>query len=325
MPINNLELEFTVVLTVVGGKECVRKHLITLCPQVDFNRAEVLVPYDKWSIDVAGLAKEFPNVGFQFSGDLGLPHSKFVGGSDHRLYDRRRAMGLRLSRGRIVAMTEDHARPADDWVYQMLQAHQQPYEVVGGAIENGIEHPLNRALYYCDFGRYGRPLDRREVSYLSDVNLAYKRQALTATKDQWWEAYHETSVNWELQRLGKQLFLDDRPIVFQMRPRISLGQASAERIAWGRHFAETRSVALSATRRLIFAAGSPFLPLVLFVRVFGHMRRQRQSIRKMAATLPIVFLLLIFWSVGEFIGYLRIGPRSTETARETVPTEQRSC
>lgn len=302
------ELELTVVLTVVSGKRAVRENLEALTPQIDFESAEIIVPFDKWSLDVGSLSSDFPKVHFHLIEDLGLASSYDISAHEHRLYDRRRAVGLQLSRGQIVAMIEDNARPARDWVRQILASHEQPYEVIGGAVENGIERPLNRALYYCDFGRYGRPFQSGEVSYASDVNLAYKREALMAIQSVWHGAYHETTVHWTLQSLGKKIFLDNRPVVYQMRTSLMFRQALIERVAWGRVFAETRAGRLSTLRRFLFAAGSLLLPGPMSARVYKHMKRQGQPNGTIFSTLPVVFVLLIGWSVGELLGYVNGEP-----------------
>jgi hypothetical protein len=317
-PKSETEVALTVMLTVVSGKQAIQENLKVLCPQIDFEHAEIIVPFDKWSSDVGELASEFPEVNFHFIDELGLAASEKISSHQHRLYDRRRAVGLQLARGNVIAMIEDHGRPADDWVSQMLKAHEQPFEVIGGAIENAEDRPLNWALYYCDFGRYGRPFKTGEVSYVSDVNLAYKRDALMVVNDIWRDAYHETTVHWTLLSQGKKLCLDDRPVVYQKRKGLKLFRTLSERIAWGRVFAETRVNELGFIRRLFFAASSPLLPPLLLFRVFRHMRRQKQTPGRMILTLPIAFLLLIGWSFGESIGYFIGEPKPVSNGLKTV-------
>ncbi|NOT48009.1 MAG: hypothetical protein HOP17_09730 [Acidobacteria bacterium] len=302
------ELELTVLLAVVSGEQAVRENLTALTRQIDFEKAEIIVPFDKWSSGVGTLVLEFPGVRFHYIDDLGFAEDESISVHQHRLYDRRRAVGLMLSRGRIVAMTEDHALPAEDWVKQIVAVHEQPYDVIGGAVENGLDRPLNWAWYYCDFGRYGRPFDRGEVLFVSDVNLSYKRSALTATYDLWHEFYQEAAVHWAMLARGGQLFLDDRPVVFQMRPRLKFGQAMRERVNWGRVFAETRANNLTNLYRFLFSIGTLLLPLIMSSRVLGHMRRQGQTLITMITTLPIAFLFLVGWSAGEFLGYLLATP-----------------
>src|SRR5699024_5027539 len=119
-------------------KEAIRRCLAALTPQIDFAVAEVVVPFDEWSPEVGTLAAEFPPVNFYFVEHSGIALTENRGVREHRLYDRRRAAGLKVSRGRIIAMTEDHALPAPDWCRQILAAHDGEAPVIGGAIENGI-------------------------------------------------------------------------------------------------------------------------------------------------------------------------------------------
>lgn len=312
MPNQETELMLSVVVTVVSGKEAMRGCLQTLYRQAETLNAEIIVPYDKWSSDVASLDSEFPNVRFHFIEDLGNAASTRISAHQHRLYDRRRAVGLQLARGQIVAMTEDHARPAEDWCRQILAAHErEPSAVIGGAIENTVDKPLNWAWYYCDFGRYGRPLKRGAANYVSDVNLAYKKKSLEAVREIWHEAYRETVLHWSLRERGEQLFLDERIIVYQHRPPLKLSAAFWERVAWGRVFAETRVLTSSSGQRLMFAAGASLLPALLFVRLVKNALRQKRTLRQMLGFLPLAFLLLVGWSVGELLGYVFGLPKTT--------------
>lgn len=298
------EPELTVIVTIVSGPSSLRKNLSALCRQLDLAKNEIIVPFDKWSDDVRVLIPEFPDVNFHFVEDLGAAESSEITSHQHRLFDRRRAVGIQIARGRIIAMTEDHAVPADDWCMRILVAHELPNAVIGGAIENGIDHPLNWAFFYCDFGRYGRPFPEGKLQFVSDVNVAYKRDALFAINEVWRDAYHETTVHWSLTKGGEELVLDDRIVVYQHRPRLSLIEALKERAAWGRVFAETRVNAVSFLTRFVLALGTVFLPFLLLVRAIGHMIRHKRSFRQMITAVPLIFLLLIGWSFGEFLGYV---------------------
>lgn len=301
---NRQSLKLSIILTVVSGKVAMRNCLQSVYPQVDFNDSEIIVPYDKWSKNVEELVSEFPQINFHFIEDLGLAENTDVASHEHRLYDRRRAIGLRLAKGKIIAMTEDHATPAPDWVEQILKAHEKPYQIIGGAIENGVDEPLNWAWYYCDFGRYGRPFPAGEINYVSDVNVSYKKEALDSVKEIWYEAYRETILHWTLQEQGAKLILDENIAVYQERPKISLLNAFRERVQWGRVFAETRVAVSSIFRRFIYAVGSIILPPLLLFRVVRNMNRHQRSFKQIIQTLPFAFLLLVGWSLGELLGYV---------------------
>lgn len=303
------EILLSVVVTVVSGKRAVEANLRLLCEQVDFAEAEIIVPFDKWSSEIADLKAEFPDVTFHFIEDLGQARSEKISSHQHRLFDRRRAVGLSIARGSIIAMIEDRGRPAEDWVRQIIAAHEQPYPAIGGAVENSVDEPISRAVYFCDFGRYGRPFAPGPVNYISDVNVSYKREALERIRSVWDEAYHETTVHWEMLAKGQTLYLDDRPVVFQERPQLTFFRAVGERVQWGRIFAETRASRSGVFFRAMYALGVPFLPPVLLYRAFRNMRRQRLSAGKTLATVPVAFGLLCGWACGEFAGYCVGSPK----------------
>lgn len=301
---NESKIELSILITVIGGKETMRRCLLALRPQAQTVAAEIIVPYDKWAMEIGDLKAEFPEVSFPFISDLGIAANPDVPAHQHRLCDRRRAIGLAQARGRIIAMTEDHAVPAADWVTQILLAHRQPFAVIGGAIENGIDRAMNWALYYCDFGRYGSPLPQGEVRYVSDVNISYKRAAIEAVRDVWSEAYSETMVHWAMLDRGLTLRLDPALKVFKHRPPIHYRHSLSERAEWGRVFAETRVASVEPKRRIWFAAMTPVLPVLLLARNLKHMLRQRRSVAQIVLTLPLIAGLLIAWSWGELVGYI---------------------
>jgi hypothetical protein len=292
--------------------------LETLVTQADPAETEIIVPYDKWTADAGDLAQEFPQVHFHYYDDFGVLSSGAIPARAHRLYDRRRAVGLQLARGQIIAMTEDHAVPAADWINEIRAAHERPYAVIGGAIENAVDRPLNWALYYCDFGRYGRPLPAGEAESVSDVNVSYKRDALNSIREVWNETYHETIAHWALRARGETLYLDPRIMVYQRRPEISWRQIYRERIEWGRAFAEGRVAEISSRRRLVYAAGAPALPIIIALRVWKRMRHQRRSPGQIIRTLPVAAVLLTGWALGELIGYVAGAPREEQVSSQAA-------
>ena len=288
----------------MSGPEALSRTLSAVDKQSQSGQVEIIVPFIEGMHDLSGLMRRFPNVNF-----IPVRPEKTNGISEcrHHLFDRLRAVGLLNSKGSIVAMTEDHAIPNADWCDQIVRCHTEnsQYSVIGGAIENAIDRPLNWAWYYCDFGRYGRPFASGERDYISDVNVSYKRDGIMAVSDTWKQAYHETSTHWAMMRGGEKLYLDDRIVVFQNRPDMTMTKAFVERIEWGQAFAETRVNEIGWTRRYIFALGSIFLPILLSFRALRNMLRQSRSASQMIRIVPFVFALSVGWAVGELYGYVR--------------------
>lgn len=315
-PGDSPSIELSIVITVVDGAEAVRRCLAALAPQLRDIRGEVIVPYDRYSPDVENLAGVMPALRLLHVDRLGLAENPDVPSHEHRLFDRRRAVGLAQARGRIVAMTEDRAVPAPDWCARILEAHREPFAAIGGAIENAVNRLMNWAIYYCDFGRYGRPFARREAPpYVSDVNVSYKREALEAVRELWINAYQETTVHWAMRERGLAFHLDPTILVRQHRPPVGLLAALRERLHWGRVFAETRARAIGGWHRLGRVASALLLPIVLTFRALRLMLRHGRSAYVCLATLPLLLILQIAWSLGELFGYAS-GPPPDHTGSD---------
>ena len=300
--------DLSVIVTIVDGEPALTRCLEALCKQVDPPPLEIIVPYDDTIHQVARLAEHFPTARFLFLGSLsksGLPGNAFA---QHDLYDRRRAGGLRAARGRLLAMLEDRGTPRSDWARSMFELHDgTSCAAVGGAIENGSDTPLGWAVFFCDFGRYQSPLQLCDAEYLSDVNICYKRDALESVRKLWEEKYQEPAVNWALRRQGRRLILSGRPIVIEAREQTSLRSLLAERIHWGRVFGQIRGRATTPFRNVLWAAATPLLPALLFVRHLQRQLEKRRNVPDFIRATPAILVLLVFWTIGELIGYCEAG------------------
>jgi hypothetical protein len=299
----------SVVVTVVDGGYTLERCLRGLAGQDDAPPLDVIVPYDDSIARVAQLSPSFPGFRFLPLGSLATGRPREGAAGQHELFDRRRAAGLAAARGELVAILEDRGVPRSDWARAIVSLHKRlPHAVIGGAIENGCHHPLNWAVYFCDFGRYQAPLPEGPAAYVSDVNICYKRSALDRVADLWRQRYHETTVHWALQRAGETLYLSPAAVVHEIRDHLTFGSLVAERFAWGRLFAYTRARETSVGRRTILAALSPVLPLLLFGRHGLTQFRKRVTFRQFLRVSPIVLLLLVAWSAGEMTGYATGAP-----------------
>jgi hypothetical protein len=148
--------------------------LAALSKQIDAPPMEIIVPHRQDVDGIEALRKEFPQVTFLLVTDLAT--SSRAGSREH--HDILRARGLSAAHGDVLGLLEDHGRPDENWCAKVVAAHRKPYAAIGGAIENGLDRPLNWAVYYCDFGRYQNPLPPGESSCASDANVSYKRAAL---------------------------------------------------------------------------------------------------------------------------------------------------
>lgn len=301
-------MHLSVVVTIVDAGATLVRCLEALAHQQDAPPMQVIVPWDDSVSDMATVAARFPAFSFPALGHVQTSRDPRSASGQHELFDRRRAAGLALATGDVVAIVEDRGVPRRDWASRLIAEHERlPHAVIGGAIENGREEYLNRAVFFCDFNRYQPPFEAGPREWVSDVNIGYKRRALDMTREVWQDRYHETSVHWALTRAGEVLFLSPAFVVDQMRDGLAIGSLVSERFAWGRLFAYTRAREQSFGSRLALAMLAPGLPLLLLAR-HARLQQQKGRLGRFVVTAPAVALLLAAWSLGEAVGYLTSRP-----------------
>lgn len=274
--------------------------LQALSRQQDPPAIEIIVPHHQDVDGIGGLSARFPSVIF-----LPVPEVSIArrdgGGREH--HDELRTHGLNIARGEVVALLEDYARPDPAWAAKIVAAHQHPWAAIGGAIENGIDRALNWAVYFCDFGKYQNPLPAGPAPFASDINTSYKRSALEAIRPLWSDSFREIVVNGALIDRGAGLVLEPEIVVHHHRPDLELSFALRERFIWGRSYAATRRMIIGDTKRYLYAALSLGLPILLLARM-ARTALTRRNFPAFVRAVPHLLPLLIFWSMGELIGYL---------------------
>jgi hypothetical protein len=295
--------DLSIVIALIAGRQAaLTTCLEALEASARLYRVECIVPYDARLDGVEELVKKFPWVDFVDA--RAEVDEKQFGSSSREHHDILRALGIRRARGRVIALLEDHGTPSSDWCTAVLQAQQGPDAAIGGAVENGVDRVLNWAVYYCDFGRYQNPVPEGPAEFVSDSNVSYKREALESVKALWFDAFHETSVHWELRRQGEILRLEPRMVVYQTRRTLRLLPVLHERYVWGRSFAGTRASEATRARRIVFASLSFLLPVVLSGRIVLQSLHRRRYLSRLLLSLPLIVSLETIWSLGEFVGYV---------------------
>lgn len=262
---------------------------------------EIIVPYHPSVDGIGGMREKYPQVRFVEEAHLATYTGK---GGNREHHDELRARGLARATGRIVALIEDHGVVAPDWSTRIVEAHNRSFAAVGGAIENGIDRPLNWAVYFCDFLRYQNPVMEGESSIASDANVTYKRAALQAIHPVWKEIFHESAVNGALRVRGEKVALAPGIVLHQNRIGLRFGPAMKERFVWGRSYAATRAGLTSLGKRAFWAAFSPALPVLMIGRMTIMALRKRRTFGAYLKALPLATALIVSWSCGELTGYL---------------------
>jgi hypothetical protein len=280
-----------------------RSFLRAMFAQNDPPPLEVVVPFDASIAETAALAAEFPEARFLDLGEIRTERPIASAAGQHELYDRRRAAGLAAASGDVIAILEDRGAPRPTWARNLVRQHRQPHGVIGGAIECAPGDLLNWAFYVCDFGRYGLPFESGPATWVSDINVSYKRRTLDATRELWRERFREPIVHWALLERGETLYLAADVIVDHGRPRTTLRALLPERFHWGRLFGHIRAMHANLPRRIALTVSGPLIPVILLAR-HGRTQMRKGNFGRFLRAAPLTAVLLAAWTTGEVWGYL---------------------
>lgn len=215
--------------------------------------------------------------------------------------------GIRRSSGEIVAITTAHCIPEVHWVQEILKAHEEsPCVGIAGAIENEAQATLvDWAVYFCRYSRYMRPFLSHSVNDIPADNASYKRWALDRCEDVRRNGFWEPEIHAELIKDGFELLMNPAIGVCH-QTSFSFLDFVRQRFWHGKQFGMDRAAKLSTLWRAIYILFSPLVPFVFLFRITRNVVARWKNVDKLLLSLPILFLFLLSWSLGELIGSLRI-------------------
>jgi hypothetical protein len=194
--------------------------------------------------------------------------------------------------------------PDAQWIAATLTAHESSDMVVGGAVDPIPERGLvDWAAYFCEYGRFMRPLKAGVVSELPGNNMAFKRMALERGRRFVEPAFWKTYWCRALQREGVQLCAIPSMVTYDAKS-YRLLPFLVRRYHHGRCFAGMRNREISGMMRLLYFLGTPLLPVVSLQRIARPILQKRRYLRQFLFSLPASILAVISWSMGEWCGYL---------------------
>ena len=214
------------------------------------------------------------------------------------------AKGIRQARAPIVALAEDHAFPAPGWAEALIAAHRHPWAAVGAVIRhpNDPKNIIAWADVLIGFGEFLAPGESGVVERLPGNNSSYKREVLLDYGSHL-ETMMETEslIHMDLRQKGHQLYLESAAQVSHLNfERVS----SFFRVKYlsGRVFGAARARGWSLFYRLLYACGTPLIPLVRYRRLKKQWDAFRQSRRLPWGVMPMAWCGLLVSAAGEMIG-----------------------
>ena len=305
----------TVAVVSICGGERLKTCLDALAHQQDAPSFEIVVAYDPSRTEAVrpGGLSDGPG-----DGVVWIPSST----SPPELA----AAAVRVARGSVVLLTEDHCVAHPDWIHQLYAAIRRGGDApragaAGGpvALAPGCRSGLEWAFHYSDFAGFIPPVRGGPSRSLSACNAAYSRATLEQVRATWSDAFHETRVHAAIrQRVGPLMVVPEAVVVSGRR--VQFLDALRERYAFGRLYGALLMSSTPLIRRGLRAAVTPLLPPLLLGRIARRASRSPETRRGFLRGLPHLVPLLLAWSCGEGVGVLTgHGPTTLKVAPEPAP------
>jgi predicted dehydrogenase len=262
---------------------------------------------------------------------LSLPAHEVGGFHSHRVVEveamrsiaRANATGVRAASAPVVVLCEDHSFPDSRWAEALLIAHRGPYAAVGPVVRNANPSgAISRADCLMGYGPWMEPKRPCEPEHLPGHNCSYKRQILLDYGDRLDEMLEaETVLHWDLRARGHRIYLDPSARIAHTN-FAQFGVWTKVQFHAGRVFGATRAVSWPIWKRLVYACGSPLIPLVRLKRLLKNAAHVNSSDYAFLRDTPALLWGLAMDGLGQMAGYVAgVGAareRSTEYEFERV-------
>lgn len=233
-----------------------------------------------------------------------FPGVRFIAADPDAIVPKMRSMGIETSRGEIIALIEDDCIVERGWCDAVLAAHRTPDIAIGGAVEPGpYRRGLDWGVYFCEYGRFMRPLPRDGKGALAGNNVSYKRDALVRFSDSWTNGFYDVFLHWTWQALGLPMRAEQTLVVRNVNSW-SIKHVTSVPFHQGRAFAGQRSASRPMSVRVACSLLALFLPLLKLGRIIRESVSRRRLIGRVIQALPWIVVFTTSWSIGECMGYL---------------------
>ncbi len=218
-----------------------------------------------------------------------------------------RAAAFDMSRGELIAVTEDHCVPRPGWLNIASAAFADAdgdIVAIGGSVENGVtDTGFDWATFLCEYSYFSPPVVEGQTEVLPGMNVVYRRSALEAVPaSALREGFWETTVHHLLLAAGGR-FLSLNELKMYHCKKFSVGLFLGQRFLYSRYYAGIRFPRHALSKRIAATAATAALPPLLLWRMTGAARKKGLN-SEFVRALPGLALMVLVWSVGEGYGYL---------------------
>jgi hypothetical protein len=281
--------DLSVVIASVNGWSVLSSTLDSLESLPERDQIEIIVVETLGAETRERLRDEYPSVVIVEASRQAIPKLRY--------------QGVMRSKGRLIAILEDHAEVESDWAASIFRAHEGPWAAVGGAVENGLDGLTNWAVFFCEYTAYMPPVPEGVYGDIPGNNIAYKRPYLHKHARELEQGKWESWINDRIRVDGASIASTNAMVVRHIKP-FRFGYFLNQRFHFARSYAGMRRVDQSWPKRLAYGAGSTILPVLLTARLTRAVISKRRDLGRFLLVFPLVVLFLTVGAVGEMVGYL---------------------
>lgn len=229
--------------------------------------------------------------------------------SPTRLYPgEARNFGISQAQGEIIATTDADCEVASGWAQAILQAHQAPHPVIGGAIANANPESLvGWVAYFAKFISWIPGTPAGWMPLVLSANLTFKRAVFEECGpflDKGYSSDYEYCTR--LTKRGYPIRFDPAILVYH-RNIEDFPYLCASEWKRGYTFARIRAEAeaFSRPRRFTYILLAWLIPLKIFLDIVHRAMRRREYLAPLLRVWPLLLVELGYWAAGEAAGYFQ--------------------
>jgi hypothetical protein len=234
-----------------------------------------------------------------------------------------RAKGVRVVRAEFLFIAETHAYPDPDFAEKLVAALSGEWSVaVPGFRNSNPTSGFSWAGFLSDYGAWSDTLSSGETERPPSHDAAFRRSVLLEFGDR---LEHALTFGDELyttlrQRGHRSYF--ERSAGIQHVNIEKFSDFARERYLSGVLIGGYRSSRWSWPKRILYAGGSPLIPIVVLSRITGGVREVGRTEKLPIGTMPALILGALFKAAGEARGYLFGAPHSAEVGMTAFEVEK---
>jgi hypothetical protein len=224
-----------------------------------------------------------------------------------------KAAGVRAAKAPLVAFVEDHSYPATGCAETFVKAHgRSGVAAVGPLVLNANpSSAISWGCYLVFYGNWIKPLNRQKATHLPGNQSCYKRDLLMEYGERLSEMLEAESVlHWDLLSKGFRLHLEQEAVVYHLNFSLIV-PAIFEYYFASLVFAGNRARNWNSARKILYALGSPLLPVIRLSRILKDVYRSELEPRFFWRALVPMIIILGAGAIGEMLGYA-FGPGNAE-------------